>query len=135
MSLIALAAVAATFNLHCTGVHTQSQVKGPFQLETVKEEPFSVVYRIDLEAGRWCAGPCQATEPLAGLGDGQIAIERSDDSTDTLTMDSQTIVNRETGDYLSRFRFMAADLSSGTVDLKKGHCAREPFSGFPAKLF
>ena len=54
MSLVLAAALAAAFNLACSGTQATSARDG-LDTTTVSLGDFSDVYRVDLDSGRWCA--------------------------------------------------------------------------------
>ena len=64
--------VVAAFNLVCSG----TMRSGPVGLALPEQggEPFSITYRIDLDARRWCSETCDTVEPLAGIVEGQIVL-------------------------------------------------------------
>jgi hypothetical protein len=75
--IAAILPVIAAFNLVCSG----TMRSGPVGLALPEQdgEPFTVTYRIDLHARRWCSDACEEIEPLALIFEGQILLrERYD---------------------------------------------------------
>lgn len=121
-----LASTAALFNLVCTGTQF---IGGPADIWAGKNKtPYSVEYRIDLKAERWCFGNCASTRPIHRVDSTQIVFEMSEDSTG----DNLVVVNRESGAFLDRQRFLGAE---GYTSMRYGTCVRAPFKGFPARRF
>jgi hypothetical protein len=70
--IAAILPVIAAFNLICSG----AMRTGPVGLALPEQsgEPFTITYRIDLDAGRWCSDTCRETEPLASVFEGRILL-------------------------------------------------------------
>ena len=69
MGVTSLAAVAA-FNLVCTGMlSTESLPLGK------QSRPYTVVYRVDLDAKKWCDGECKGTHPIYEVQPGFLKLE------------------------------------------------------------
>lgn len=124
----AVVAATAAFNLVCSGTFVVGSMN---DIVTQKKTPTEVVYRIDLNEGRFCTGNCANTSPIYRVTDTQIIFEASEDKdagSDTLEM-----VNRESGQYLNRLRFL--DLTTPTIIMTQGVCEKAPFTGFPVRKF
>lgn len=126
-------AAAMAFNMQCAGRAQVIQITGPFQSKTTSDQPFAETFRVDLETGRWCSGPCVKTFPLKGVTEHFITLDAHDSSEGETIIDDEMIVHRETGDYIARTRF--GSLFSMAVNYTKAVCERAPFTGFPARKF
>lgn len=120
-------AVAATFNLVCTGTKTI----GELTKFTNDHPPFTRTLRVDLDNMRWCEDECNSTKPIKGLIDNLIVLDLKEDPGKSVfdANDAVVQVNRESGEYLDRVR------TSGFVFMYTGHCEKAPFTGFPAFKF
>lgn len=121
MIAAALQTIAA-FNLACAG----TMRSGPLGLALPEGEgePFTIVYRIDLDAGRWCSGECDATEPLAAVASGEIVLREQ---------------HHPAGSSVVRFipgtgRFTDTVIAGNTATLRSGTCEIAPFTGFPMRV-
>lgn len=120
-----VAAAAAAFNLVCTGVVEKRDING------ARSEPYSVTYRIDLNARLWCMGndeECKTPERLADVN--PLVIKFSDSTTDTPTRFFRYVdlVNRETGEH--QFLSVYGREAAMRMTSKKGQCTPAPFTGF-----
>lgn len=116
---------AAAFNLICTGTYTSGELLArPEETRQVQ-----VTLRVDLARGRWCGGTCETTAPIHRVTDTQITFRYEDNR--RLDTDTITTVNRESGEYFDRERFLSFNRYSMTM----GTCERAPFTGFPARRF
>jgi hypothetical protein len=125
--MIALALhVAAAFNLVCTGTSGGGDTTGAFLW--APRVPFTTVFRIDLERGRWCAGDCATTRRLAGVSETVITLDSLRDRTSNEQHFLSTL-NRENGRYFSSFR------SGRSLFVQNAQCEVAPFGGFPEPRF
>jgi hypothetical protein len=115
------------FNLVCTGSSVSVHGGGIHgQLR-----PMSVVFRIDLDANRFCSDACAETQPIASVTYGDVVLQ---DETDRVSGEAiYRTVRRESGRYY-------ADRRTGVGrKLKRvlmvGDCERAPFTGFPVRKF
>ena len=118
MIATALQAIAA-FNMICTG----SLRTGPVGMALPEEggEPFTIEYRIDVDARRWCTDTCDDGEDLASASEGVIVLrERYDEDGSSVIM-----VNPRSG------RFSDTLIEGSNATLRSGTCAPAPFTGFP----
>ena len=113
--MIAALALAATFNLLCTGTRTTHEDREPPRIE-----PFSETYRIDLAAGRWCKGACKETTAIRSHDAKSILLE------DFSPTNLFTHIDRETGAIYRTARLTVSE---------EGFCEPRPFSGFPPRRF
>ena len=111
--------VIAAFNLICSGTLRSGPVG--VALPEQEGEPFTIVYRIDLDARRWCSDACEAVEPLASIVEGHILLrDRHDpDGSDVVT------IIPEWG------RFTDTRIEGNTATLRSGTCVPQRFTGFP----
>lgn len=110
---------AVAFNMICTGMLRT----GPIGMALPEEtgEPFTVEYRIDLDARRWCADDCADSEALASVTDGVIVLrERYDEDGSSVIM-----LHPRSG------RFSDTLIEGNNATLRSGICAPAEFSGFP----
>jgi hypothetical protein len=119
-------AVAAAFNLVCTGTTTKTDYYGS------KSESYSAIYRVDTAARLWClddGNACKSPEPLADLN--AVSIKFIDVTTDKPDQYFRYVdqVNRETGAHQS-LTVSGRNAQIRTVK-QEGHCEPTTFSGFP----
>lgn len=121
-------AVAAAFNLICTGTTTFGKLDLRPPDRTAQ---FSEVFRVDLNQKRWCYRECSSTSPIVEITPTQIVFEREDRGEYN---DTVTFVNRESGAFASRVRsgIIGSDVF---VTLTQGTCTRAKFTGFPSLKF
>jgi len=114
--------VALAFNLICSGTLRS----GPVGLALPEQdgERFTIVYRIDLDARRWCSDACEAVEPLAAIVEGHILLRDRHDPGGS----SVVTVVPEWG------RFTDTLIEGSTATLRSGTCEPHPFTGFPLDL-
>lgn len=120
MTAAALMAVAATFNLVCTGTHVQTK-----NGSVVPDTQFSHAYRVDLDSGRYCLAACKQTHPIFQVTDTQLLFTRIE--RDAILIEVR--VSRESGFY------SAITNSPSGSGWSQGTCTKEPFTGFPARKF
>jgi hypothetical protein len=122
---LALAAAAA-FNLVCSGTETYSDNMAP---SSARERPFSVTYRVDLNAGRWCSGECPETLAIYRVTERQITLTSNEaqrkNTVDWIHID----INRESG------RLSADTVLKTSFYIRDGQCRPAPFAGFPTRKF
>jgi hypothetical protein len=114
--------VAITFNLICSGTLRS----GPVGLALPEQdgEPFTITYRIDLDARRWCSDACDEVEPLASIVDGQILLRDRHDP------DGSSVVTI----FPAARRFTDTRIEGDRATLRSGSCEAEPFTGFPLSI-
>lgn len=120
MTVAAMMATAAVFNLVCSGTHNQIE-KG----KALPDKPFIHTYRVDLGSGRYCLADCKQTQPIYQVTDTQIQFVRLE--RDGILVDVS--VSRESGFYNS-----ISNAPSGS-GWSQGTCTRAPFTGFPLRKF
>jgi hypothetical protein len=111
--------IGLAFNLVCSG----TMRSGPVGLALPEQDgaPFTITYRIDLDAGRWCSDDCGDVEQLASIVGGQILLrDRHDpDGSNVLTI------------FPAQRRFTDTIIAGNVATLRSGTCDAEPFTGFP----
>jgi hypothetical protein len=114
--------IVAAFNLACSG----SMRSGPVGLALPEQdgEPFTITYRIDLDARRWCSDACTETEALNTVFEGQIVLRDQHDP------DGSSVVTI----IPALGRFTDTLIEGNTATLRSGTCAPEPFTGFPLNV-
>lgn len=123
MSAAALA-IAAAFNLVCAG----EQLSMTGDKSATKIEQFSITYRVDLNAARWCMDECTQTQPFHSVAPTQLIFKRvyniggKDDW-------MESFVNRESGSYSSTLAI------GSIIVVRTGDCKAETFTGFPSRKF
>lgn len=126
------AQTVAAFNLVCTGTYTSGQFMG----RTEERRPAAIVFRVDLDSGRWCSGDCTTTASIQRVSETQIVFRQRGDIMHSQSgdmTDEGTIVNRENGELLDRERYWLGNQMR--YRMITGTCERAPFSGFPARRF
>lgn len=114
--------IVAAFDLICSG----TMRTGPIGLALPEQngEPFTITYRIDLDARLWCTDSCTATEPLAQIVEGQILLRDRHDA------DGSNVVTI----FPAMRRFTDTAIAGNTATLRSGACEPAPFSGFPTDI-
>lgn len=114
--------VIAAFNLICSG----TMRTGPVGLALPEQdgEPFTITYRIDLDARRWCSDTCEETEPLASVFEGQILLrdQHEPDGSNVVTI------------IPAIGRFTDTMIQGNTATLRSGTCRPQTFTGFPINV-
>jgi nitrate reductase NapAB chaperone NapD len=124
MSAAALMAMAATFNLVCSG--SGLTVIGAEPNTKTTEKDFNLVYRIDLDSRRYCIDKCESTSKLEAVTSTELVFKFVNESE---TFSSYVKVNRESGAYLSTFKM------GQVTSMQFGKCVPAPFTGFPTRKF
>lgn len=122
--LAAAAAVAAAFNLVCTGTQTSRSIAGE------KTEPYSHVYRIDLDKRKWCEEGCGSVHDIADVQAAYLDMQPRKNVDTAVEHDFfEWTIDRVTGrESLLATKGMRADI----IILKwEGSCEMRPFTGFP----
>jgi hypothetical protein len=112
---------AVAFNLVCS---VTSVSEG-------RSTPATIVYRVDLDASRYCTDDCRQTLSLARTTESDIVFQ--DGPSPYTGLLNHTRVSRESGNYFSRISG-----SMGSIEMlivTTGSCERAPFTGFPARQF
>jgi hypothetical protein len=111
--------IAAAFNLVCSGTMRSGPVG--LALPEAGGEPFSITYRIDLDARRWCSDTCDTVETLAGVVEGQIVLrdQHEPDGSNVITI------------FPARGQFTDTLIEGEHATLRSGSCRPERFTGFP----
>ena len=117
-------AMAASFNLVCTGFESEA-TRG----QQPQVHPLVVSLRVNLTSLRWCSEPCLATRNIVKVTDDRITLEE----TSLPESNKVTFLQREVGRYMSAFTEPAYDPKHAIVG--SADCKTAPFSGFPAAKF
>lgn len=118
-------AQTAKFNLRCEGTMTSSS-----SFTGSETKPYSKLYRVDLDAGKWCENDCPAIFDIASVQPTQITFQDQKDDGPTEQSFLSEFVERTTGEH---YIFSGLRLPMLTTSTKyEGHCEREDFDGFPA---
>lgn len=123
MTLTLVMAIAATFNLVCTGNETTGRMSS--NRATDEKTSFTEVYRVDLLNNRWCSDVCRDTKAIKLVDDTHINLQ----SGSYAGVESFLTISRETGDYFYMFR------TNSAFRTRSGSCERAPFTGFPERKF
>jgi hypothetical protein len=120
--IAAILPAIAAFNLICSG----TMRTGPVGLALPERggEPFTITYRIDLDARRWCSDACEETEPLASVFEGQILLR------DRHEPDGSNVVTI----IPAIGRFTDTMIQGDNATLRSGTCRPETFTGFPINV-
>lgn len=116
--MIVVLALAATFNLVCTGTRTIHEPG-----EDRRTEPFVETYRINLDASRWCKGICAETRAVAYQDAKNIILEAFFPA--GISASRSITIDRETGVF-------HLDIGSAS---ETGSCEPKPYTGLPARRF
>jgi hypothetical protein len=119
-----LTAAATAFNLLCAGtLHADS-------FASKRDEPYSVTYRVDLAAKKWCDGECRAIREIADIQPASLQLEEPRDiNTPTQKEFFSSSIDRETGRHSM---VSTSGHREGILILKwEGHCEKADFTGFP----
>jgi hypothetical protein len=115
------------FNLACTGssvsVHG-GRIHGELR-------PMSVVFRIDLDANRFCSDVCAETQPIASVTYGDIVLQDEIEKVSGEVI--YRTVSRESGRYYAQRKTGVGRKLKRVVMV--GNCERAPFTGFPERKF
>lgn len=111
-------ASAAAFNLVCL----QTTLDG----KAVKRDP--VVYRVDMDAGRYCSDECLESEEIDKVTDLELFLMLKT----TGRIQFLLRVNRESGNYVFRVEVGPNDPKPIVAE---GHCEAAPFTGLPTRKF
>lgn len=124
MSLAVFTLAAATaFNLVCTGNLETSSILGK---ETTK---YSIIYRIDLDAGKWCDGECKAPEKIAEIQPAKFILQSSAGQTPPPVVRVTNVIDRETGTHNI---FGSSGYGASAIVMHwSGVCEKADFTGFP----
>src|SRR6185312_12231603 len=114
--------IGLAFNLICSG----TMRSGPVGLALPEQDgqPFTITYRIDLDARRWCSDECGETEALDSVVEGQILLRDRHDP------DGSNVVTI----FPAQRRFTDTAIAGNVATLRSGTCDPEPFTGFPLDL-
>jgi hypothetical protein len=110
------------FNLICSG----TMRTGPIGLALPEQdgEPFTIVYRIDVDGRRWCSDDCGDVEQMDSIVGGQIVLrdQHDSDGSDVITI------------FPAARRFTDTEIAGNTATLRSGTCDAGPFTGFPTSI-
>jgi len=134
LALVAAATIAAQpqhteeqFNLVCSGtMHSYFEQTG-----SVKDEPYTYTYRIDLKSGKWCEADCRVVNPIAEVQPTFLRL-RPDRNEDAPTHREKwtSLIDRTNGTEIVMVEGWDNLLGNSTMTWK-GTCERQPFTGFP----
>lgn len=118
------AAVAAAFNLVCSGTIESTTLEG------TRTEPYSYIYRLDLDAKKWCDDGCGVLRDIAEVQPAFIVLQPNK-NIDTSTQKEfyETRIERETGRETT---LLTSGRRASILIMKwEGQCEKQPFTGFP----
>ena len=118
---------SGAFTLLCEGTTTTANGYG-----SIRREPYSYRYRIDLDKRQWCDGDCKFLRPIHKADRKAIVLsppERRRGLWSGLNISNETI-DRATGRHTTRHR--SGKPNSRLVIRSDGECEAGQFSGFPA---
>jgi hypothetical protein len=120
---LAVAAAATMFNLNCTGtLTTMTEFR-----ET--EEPYNDTYVIDLTSKKWCYYDCGQKKDIVLITDKGFILENEKIDTPHQYKSDFNSIDRVDGGHMAIFN----DRSGGLLMKWKGHCTKQPFTGFSSK--
>lgn len=121
-------AQSSQFNLTCTGT---VQTLAPAALIDETKD-YSAVYRIDLEALKWCEADCSTTHPIAEATPTALTLQSKSVDTPREYEKLRIYVSRETGRHS-----ITAESGIGASRMAmfwKGTCEPSEFTGFPTPV-
>ena len=134
MTLMAAVMIAAQpphtdqqFNLVCSGT-THSYFE---KTASVKDEPYSYTYRIDLKSGKWCEADCALVRPIAEAQPTFLRLQPDRNEDAPTHREKWTgLIDRTSGTEIMMVE-SSDDLLGNSTMTWKGTCTRQPFGGFP----
>jgi hypothetical protein len=118
-------AQTAAFDLTCTG-SLRTLVPALVKDET---KPYTTVYRIDLDAKKWCEADCHAQSDFVEVTPVDLVLEKRTVDTPREHEDTLNSISRETGDHFMHFE---SGIGPRRIALFwRGHCEKSAFTGFP----
>ena len=125
IAMFATPAIAATFNLVCSGTITTDSFYARGQ-----KEPYSYTYRIDLDKRKWCEGQCGVIRDIHDVQPVRIELEPPEDTnTPTKKRFFSSTINRTTGVHST---LLTSGRGTDMLIMKwEGSCSKQPFTGFP----
>jgi hypothetical protein len=118
MSISALTAALAAFNLICTGTLTSK----------MGSKPSATTYRVDLVGRRYCYDECLETRPIRALTDREIIFENGRFESGGR---HRRTVNRKSGRIYDHVVVGPSRFEMKTDAI----CRTAPFTGFPTRRF
>lgn len=94
------------------------------------------VYRVDLEARRYCFDECRSTLPIAAVSETEITLQN--DPPGSPEGEMVTVISRESGAYRSRASqpLVTRPPPNEAIEIiTSGQCQPAPFTGFPRRRF
>lgn len=123
MTATALMAMAATFNLICSGNSVTTSAVPNSKAEISK---FRTIYRVDLDQRRYCQDECERTRSFSIVTNNELVFQYLD-GPEGFFLD--VTVSREDGGYSVTIQ------SPSSSGFKVGTCTKAPFTGFPTRKF
>lgn len=125
MVSMALAAAAA-FNLVCSGTMTAETIAGN------KREPYTAIYRVDLDRQLWCESECRAHHPIQSVQPGSLTLHSDEVDSPSEKSSMLNQIDRVTGKHLITSTKKTYGRFAMIIIMKyDGQCERQPFTGFP----
>jgi hypothetical protein len=107
------------FDLQCTGTEQR-------RLTTNPKEPYTVRYRIDLDAMKWCSTRCGT---IKEVNPEKIILERDEPATSASSVSVIHWLFRASGELVDFYH------GGGLYWDREARCEVAPFSGFPTNKF
>jgi hypothetical protein len=124
MIAVLMAAVAAnTFNLLCAGTLEVTTLEG------TTNEPYSRIYRMDLDAKKWCEDDCKALHDFVDVGPTQLKLASENVDTISERRLYSSLINRETG--VQNVLHTSGRRANIMIMKWTGRCEKQAFTGFP----
>ncbi len=121
-------AQATKFNLACSG--TVQTIAPAALIDQTKD--YSAVYRIDLEAMKWCEADCTTTLPITEATPTALTLQSKSVDTPRELDKLRNYISRETGRHS-----ITAEAGIGASRMAmfwKGQCEPSAFTGFPTPV-
>lgn len=112
------------FDLSCDG---EKEVLAP---GVANSSAYSVVIRLDLDAGKWCEGNCARLRDIEGIDAATITLIDTNTDTPSHSFRSVARLDRTTGRY-ARMDRSGRPPAGNRSSFWTAQCQLKPFSGFP----
>ncbi|WP_037492765.1 hypothetical protein [Sphingomonas sp. PAMC 26605] len=114
------------FNLVCSGTTTTEYVARS------SSEPYSAIYRVDLDRSEFCEGVCEAPRKIYRVEPTELLLELSDNPDGMVRSSFLNQVDRRTGEQrIDQTNQESDDHDVMWIVRSRGHCEKAPFTGFP----
>lgn len=129
-AVLALALAASNqgeaFDLVCAGEMSSEAITGN------TSKPYSVRYRVDLAASKYCEDQCATVNPIFKVDPGVLVFESIDKDAPSERVRKINNVSRNTGEHLMLYTSRSTGSAASVLIMRwRGTCERADFTGFP----